>query len=1311
METPKSKVKIFKKRKWLRSIFITLAVLVFLPTGLFTIGWLNRDSVIEVLQEWYRKNNTGTLTIGKVNADFFRGFPNVGFTLTEINHTNNDTITDEFSKIHIEEAKIVIRAGDILTGNLKFKKISIKNAVISSVIVSRKSLEYHERLKSNAQHQDFNLPSWLDKKGVNFLLENVTYSAIDSVSNQHFNFEIHKIKGQFKGKDNQLVGEASLDLNVHNLGFNTKKGSFFNGAHVTGKPKFSLNLRKDVIEVSEFIFNVDAQAFRLYAYFDLSKKDEYLFRLKNDETDFKAVKGLLTDSLAVKIKNYQILKPFSTDLKLAGKFAHGNDPDIEVKYSTIDNEIIIADQFNFKNAAFSGKLSTDIYETEALKVAKKTGYDIKIQFDSITANLENIKVDIRNGFYQSTPEVWNFVQANIRLKGSNDALTKIIEMENFNLEGGNFNLDVAISGDIPNAYQFLNKATGSFNLENSRVILKKNGLQLPIQSIDLTLNRENSSLKQFIINLPNGENLILKGELKNISGIISNTPTIPTTSHISLNSQSLNINEILSLAKQFSSKTASNDQTDLYETLDAIYSQFHPEFQINVTSLKYNDVVINNLKSNIALVNSETILLKNFDFNYYESLTSLKGNVTVHGPESTLKNVISMNAEATSSGPISILRDLFDIELFRIDSGDYKFNGKVTGNIKEFSELLKNAQGDLTLKDTKLYYEPADIAVVIDSLALFLDHSNILLNKFNVKIDEQYSINLNGNVKQFPSFLLDGEKKKGSIYLKISAPFVDGDDLLATINSFREEGVNKELGKKRALHKVFKDINRFNPKIELAIDTLKYNTLITEQLKAQLYFENDTILKLQTLDLRYKSTTANVQGIVNSHTSKKDLKNENPFDIDFRVKVKGKAEDLNDYLKTKNFIFKSGDFEFKGEYRGQSEELAILNSKTFGDLKISKALVDYKAAGLKIPVDSLHIEINDDLATLKTLDIDLPGKSSMYFSGSIDNFSNFINDSIQNNLHSSTFSIYSPYLDSDDIKVFLKNTKSNDDNPSAEDMSLIKIKEAMVKINASYYPTVDVKIDTLVHKDFSLTDFGLNLLFDNPTNFKIKDTKLDFYGGSIVMNVDVGLETGEQTPVKIMMDAQNVNIHELVTRFDYFNDDALRKVEKIEGKLNYRINANGTLNDNGKVNMGSLNGTFELELEDFELYNYQPIMENSVLMKNERFKNLRFRPIVQTFEIIDGVLIIPRTEIQTSALHVFVEGNLKFNDYMNIWVSIPWKNLKANDGLSFPEKTTYRAAGSKFFVQLLQDKTKEKPRNQKLKFKVRLSNRKLKKLK
>lgn len=1314
MKTPNAKISASKTRIWLKRLLIIIAVSILLPLSLFTIGWFNRDSVIDMVQQWYAENTSGTLVIGKVNASFLSDFPNVGFTLRDVKHTNRDSITDQFSTLKIDEAKLTIGAGKLLRGDFIFKKIGIKNAVFSSEVITERSLAYHEQLKRDKQknHNGFQLPEWLNHDGATVLLENIKYLTKDTLLNKHFDLHIHKFKATFKENTTQLDGDASMDVTINKLGFNTTKGSFFKNAKVTGSPKFSVAVANDIIQIPDFPLTIDGQIFQISALFNLSESNTFVFNLQNSNTDFQSVKRLLNDSLFSTLKDFEIQKPFESTIKISGKFAYGNSPDIEADFSTTDNEITISDKFRFEKAAFTGNLTTDVYTTDSLKAAKKSPKDIKIFFNSLNAELEDVNVSILNSYFQSTPETLNFIEANVRLKGSNETLAKIIETDNFDFKGGNFQLNTHIVGDIPNLYQVLNKATGNFRLNNTQVVLKKNGLQLPIESISIDLERETSILRELTVKLPNGEDLVFTGTLKSIAGLLSKSPISPTTSHVSLVSENLNISEVIEMAKEFvpDSDANVNDRRTLHETLEAIYSQFHPQFDITIGALKYKDVVITDLKSKIELINSETILLKNFNFNYDDATTALKGNVKVYPPESGLKDAVYMNAEATSEGSLKVFTELFNIKLFRIDSGRFRFKGNVNGNVKAFNELLNSAKGDLTLTNTKLYYAPAEMDMAIDSLALFVNNADIILNQFNLEIDEFHPVKLNGIIKQFPNFLLDEIQESGSIYLKVTAPFFDGDQLLTTINSFNSDSIIKQQKTKKALHNIFKDINKFNPEIELAIDSLKFRDLITEKIAAQIYFENDSILKLDHLNLNYKETVANIQGDINAHTSREDLLNDNPFDLDFSVQVKGKSRDLNDYLKTRNFVFKSGDFEFHGNYKGQSKNLKLLNSEASGDLKIGGTLVDFEAADLQIPVDSLHIEINNDLATLKTLDIQLPGKSSVLFSGSIDKFSEFINGGTENRQHSSNFSIHAPYLDTSDIKEFLERPESTTKKTEAKDLNLQKWKEILTKINKSFYPSVAVQVDTLKHNNFNITDFESQLLFDNKGFFKIEDTQLDFYGGTIAMTVEIGIKKDKNTAVKISMHATDVDLHELVTRFDYFKNENLKQAEHIGGTLNYSIDAIGSLDNEGQLNMNSLNGFLTLDLQNLMLYDYKPIMENTPLMKDDRFKNLRFRPIVQTFEIRNGEILIPRTEIQSSAIHMFVEGRMKLNDYVNIWLALPWKNLKSNNGLTLPQKTTYKDAGSKFFIQFVQDKNNTKARQQKLKVKIRLGNRKLRKM-
>ena len=200
-------------------------------------------------------------------------------------------------------------------------------------------------------------------------------------------------------------------------------------------------------------------------------------------------------------------------------------------------------------------------------------------------------------------------------------------------------------------------------------------------------------------------------------------------------------------------------------------------------------------------------------------------------------------------------------------------------------------------------------------------------------------------------------------------------------------------------------------------------------------------------------------------------------------------------------------------------------------------------------------------------------------------------------------------------------------------------------------------------------------------------------------------------PVKLSIDATGLDLRKFAEGLDYFGDEDLKNTDSLGGILNFNLQATGVLNDDGSLNTNSLNGELQLNVQKITLRNYKPLMERVVLLKEERFKELDFRPIVQTFKLVNGEVIIPQTEIQSSAFQVFVQGKIKLDEYVNIWLSVPWKNLKSNDGLSLPEKTTFKDAGAKFYINLVKDQESPKPRKRKLRFKIKLWNSELKKAK
>ena len=1297
--------------KWLKRLGITIAFLFLVPFTLFTIGWFSRDLIIEQLQIWYESTNSGTLEIGKVDATFLSGFPNVGFTINDIHQTSVDTLLDKHVNIIIDRTEVTIGASDLLSADLQFKSIKIYDAEIVTEVITEKTPEQYIQLKKDKQanHSDgLELPSWLHSEKSEFYLKNVSFISKDTMLNKFFDLRVNSASGRMKSEKNGYSGNLSFQILVNDLGFNMLKGSYINEAIVSGKPTFTLDQKNNSLEIPDFILNIGEEDFKVSAQFDFEKSTGYKIALENTETNFQSLKNFLPGSLSKKLSRYTIIEPMVTQLELEGKFHYGDVPFVNGKFSTLGNRVLL-DSIQIDRVSFDGHLTNELNrsKTERNMPGRK---DIRVFFEDFTGEIDDIEIVARESYFQTTDTAKNFINANLQIYGSNETLARVLKAENFNFKGGNFAFDARINGDISNVNESLNSASGNFRLNNTRVILRKNELQLPVETVSLNLQKDISNLNELKINLPNGESLVFSGTVANVSALLSSDPEKPAHTSVILDSDNLNINDLIATAVEFIPETEKKSKKlqTLHETLQAIYHKFHPRFQLNLDTLTFNELDFNDLKASVLLKDPETIQFDSLSFNYQNAFTGLNGTLRVPDPGNASIEPIYLDVNTKSSGALSIFQNLFEIELMNIVGGNYNFSGKVTGNIQQFEEILKNASGDLRFENASFYYPNADRTIDFDSLSIAVNNSDITVNRFEIQVEDHETFALTSEIKNFPGFLLEELEENGSISVHFDAPFIDVDKWMNTIGEMDTRPKENDTTRKADLASVFKDIYEFHPEFTLAVDSLKIRDLVTENVHTRVYFENDSILRLDDLHLYYGDSQAQINGALTAQNLDTQVE-DSPFFFDFSVKMDGKNRDLNDFLQTVNFVFLSGDFKFDASYQGKAEDLKILNSNIEGDLRLGRSIVDIQGADLQIPVDTLHLEIKDDLAVLDQLNVNLPGKSTLDITGSIDNFTSFINNEEQTNSHRSQFTIRAPYLSKADIDELLKTREAAQDSTNRKPFTASSLKSILSNIYRSYYPSVNVNIDSLKFNNFEVSEFGSAIGYTENGDFKVEETKWNYFDGTINLDVKAGIENAEGLPVDILMQAEAIDLSELVKDLDYFHDEDLRNTEKLEGIANLVLDATAILKENGGLDMESLNGTLKIDLQHLKLFNYQPLMENTALMKDERFRNLQFRPIQQTFTVKNGMIIIPRTQIQSSAIHLFAEGRLKLGEYINIWLSLPWKNLKSSDGEVLPEKVSFEDAGWKFYIQLIQDKEDPDPKNQELKSKFRLWNSKMEK--
>jgi hypothetical protein len=1299
------------KNKWIRGTLVTLLTLVGVSVGLIIITWTNRSTIINLLQEWYHANNTGQLAIGEVTSNF-SDFPKIGFTIYDIHHVGFDPVTDKSVTIRIQETDIVVRVFDLLMGDLNITKVFLRDAELISEVNPTRPFSYYIQLKmekNTLESDPFQMPAFLDESGAEFQVENSRILLKDTTLNKYFDIDIDHFSGEYTAENDLILGEASMDVLVHALGFNMDKGAFLKNTRVIGKPSFTLNTSIQVIESDTFTLSLNNQQFETAAAFTLTGNSGFEFYIHNEQTDLSGLRDLLSDSVAAKIRDYQLLNPMRTEGIIRGQFGYGNFPLVMVDFSTVNNRMTIADRFILDSTAFSGHLTTDIYAADSIPMKPRSREDVRITLEHVSGTMDGMVVRIDTSYIQSSPDALNFLNASVEMQGSNEALGRLVNTRNFQFEGGRFDFKASITGDIPDPSQILNHANGTFSLENTRVILRHNKLGLPVKKLALKLDGNVAELQHLEIILPGNDNIIFTGQLTHPADLLSDDSLSRVYSIAEITADHIDVDEILAISTELlpPSRPGYANQQTLHQTLGILYQRFHPGLRVDVKSLSYKGITLNNVRANLSIVQPEVVSISTFEFAYNASTTTMRGKVTVPTPRESVYQPVKVDIQASSRGQMTALRDLFNIERMEIVSGEFDFEGGINARVKHFRNLLYHISGDLILRNNTYYYEPADIHIQLDSLKLDIDQANLYLEDFAFDVGTVKKISMQGNVSHFPDFLLDVKETPGSIELQVHFPSLNADtisDMISELSTTERENTVQE---KKKLFTLFKDLNHFDPVIEIRIDSLSYQDLTTHDISSRFTFQNDSVFSIEQFDIRFNESMAQIQGSVMALEGQQTITNTDPFKIDFSMNARGPNTDLNDLLNSSRFLFQSGKYEFSGRYEGASESLAMVENNLSASLRIGASSVYSTTADLLIPIDRLEVEINNNLATLTYLGIDLPGKSSVDFSGNINNVSSFIRG--DSGRHSSAFFIESPYLDIKDLISFLSSSDLPGEDSSAFSDDLVKVGETLDDIGYSFNPTLTMEFDSLKYNDQLVKDFHMIFSFDNNGQLIGEELDMEIFDGHAALDFRIGTGADNFYPVEINMNLDQINLNQMIVDLDYFGNAGFREADRIEGRADLDISATGRFDDQGKLIPQSLNGTIAVDLQDLKLYDYQPLLEKIVLFRKERFEKLQFQPIVLTLEIIEGEIVIPRTEIQSSGLQFFLEGRVKLEDFVNVWISVPWNNLKQNDGQTLPAKTTYEFAGAKLFVQLVQDLDHPKKRGREMQINIRLSNRELRK--
>ncbi len=411
----------------------------------------------------------------------------------------------------------------------------------------------------------------------------------------------------------------------------------------------------------------------------------------------------------------------------------------------------------------------------------------------------------------------------------------------------------------------------------------------------------------------------------------------------------------------------------------------------------------------------------------------------------------------------------------------------------------------------------------------------------------------------------------------------------------------------------------------------------------------------------------------------------------------GHPRNFNHLLETDAYRFDKGWYTTSFQFDDNFESVAqMVEESTFG-LTISDAEVYISELGVKVPLSRIEVASIDNMAYYYIMLQSDSLNQDLAFSGTVENIRHFAFDDTDDPYEVDLQISSSRLVWANLIKLFAFQ------NQGSEHKGGKILKESLTKVLRDFNPNVNVTIDKLEYSDrLHLNNIYAHAYLDQDL-LKIDSVQVS-YGDSRIdatIHADMGHEV--TLPFDMQLQLSNIHIGNTLDFFDYFNVAELREAKQIDGNIWFNLDMSaemdlenkGFITDKTRADIG-------VELQDMvieDLHTIDTIAER--MGKEKRFELIRFAPIDSRIHVRGERIEIEETEIQSNAIHAFVEGTLDKHSPENLWISLPLQNLKKPDLEHVPKKTGYAGGGKKIYLQWISSQSDDDG-----KMKVRLRKKK-----
>jgi hypothetical protein len=369
----------------------------------------------------------------------------------------------------------------------------------------------------------------------------------------------------------------------------------------------------------------------------------------------------------------------------------------------------------------------------------------------------------------------------------------------------------------------------------------------------------------------------------------------------------------------------------------------------------------------------------------------------------------------------------------------------------------------------------------------------------------------------------------------------------------------------------------------------------------------------------------------------------NPY---ISASLQGTADlaDIKNFIPGKEIKHMAGNLTVDAEIMGPLGEVEALadgntNAVARGHVTVRNGSMEFSSFAHRISKVNATASFGNDIVDLNQCAFNI-GKSNFTLNGRVLSFPSCILNNKQK-IHVDA-SLGSSYCDIGEL------IKKPIENPLKDTASVFVLSERLES-------DLTIKADKVTFNKFGALNLSGNLKLYNRV-IDLSAVSLQTAGGSVNLTANIDARGTSRIRTACEAKLSNIDIHSLFYEFDDFGQTTMQS-KHLKGRLTATVAFAANWTKKLDIILPSIEAESDVELVNGELVDFEPVTAMSRFIQVDELKHIYFSNLSNHIIIRDSKIIIPSTEIQSSALNLTAYGTHDFDNNIDYHVKVSLREL------------------------------------------------------